>query len=438
MIELLYKYLIAPMMAGGYRLAALINPKAREFFRIREDMFERLEREAGDDGRFRIMVHVASAGELLEARPVLRALRSCKDPPYLVLSYTSPSLTDKLLKDSADLVTPSPLDTPGRVKRFLNLVRPDLVVWSSYDVWPALAWEAHARNIPLFLVNARLPAVSGRYRFPARLLFSRVYSRLQAVGAIDDDSARRFRHLGVPSATVSVTGNCRFDETLARCRSVAVSDPDLRPLPDNELVLILASTWPQDHERVLPALAELLEKYPGLSAVVAPHEPSDRHLAEIEDFLQARNIPHQRYRSLREEGKQGDRVVVVDTVGVLYKLYKKGHAAYVGGSFQQGVHNVMEPAGMGLPVLTGPVHHNSPEAERMIEQGGAYEVRGSEDVVRVVSGWMDDPSSRERAGQKALDMIQQSAGATRKTMELLSEHLPQEENAWGAKQDENI
>ncbi len=427
MIEFLYKYMAAPLLVAGYRAAGLVSPKARQFFEIRKDMFNKFEREVPENGRFRVMVHVASVGEFLEAKPVLRALLSAESPPYLVLSYTSPSLTEKMLKGSANLVTPSPPDTPGRVKRFLDLLRPDLVVYSSYDVWPAMAWEAHARDIPQVLVNARLPRVSGRNRFPGRVLFSKVYPLLEAVGAIDHDSAGRFHLLGVSPDRTFVTGNCRFDETLERCRSVDDSDPDLLPVPENDFVLVGGSTWSQDHEKLLPAIAELLSKYPRFSAIIAPHEPAPEHLREIESFLQAKGVPHRRYKALREEGKPGDRAVVVDTVGVLYKLYKKCHAAYIGGSFRQGVHNVMEPAGMGLPVLAGPVHHNSPEAEKMIEAGGAVMVRGSDDIVSTVSGWMEQPSSRERAGQKAFDMIQHNGGATSKTMELLSGYLSEED-----------
>jgi len=423
MTRFLYKYFLAPLSFFAYLMVSLYLPKARRFFRIRQNMMGKLAKEVPAKDRFRVMVHVSSVGELLEVRPMLRALRSLDNPPYVVLSYSSPSLTDKLLQDSADLVTPSPFDTGVLVKKFLDIVGPDLIVWSSYDIWPALAWEAHDRKIPLLLVNGRLPSVSGRLRFPARFFFSRLYPVLDEVGAIDRESAERFPLLGVPSENVSITGNCRFDETLARCRAVSSDDPDLAPVPKSEFVLMLGSTWLEDHDKLLPAIGELLSQHNGFAVVIAPHEPDRKHIAELENFFASQGVPYEFYKQLRQEGKAGQRVVIVNTVGVLYKLYRKAHAAYVGGSFHQGVHNVMEPAGMGLPVMTGPAHHNSPEAEALVSRGGAFVVNNSADVVERISGWLEDPASREQAGQKALDMIQQSGGATARTMDLISKYF---------------
>jgi 3-deoxy-D-manno-octulosonic-acid transferase len=220
-----------------------------------------------------------------------------------------------------------------------------------------------------------------------------------------------------------VTGNCRFDQTLARCRAVADDDPDVAALPGAEFTLIAGSTWPEDHRHILPAVETLLQQHPGMSAVIAPHEPSAGRLAEVEGFFRERGREVVRYTRLRDEGAAPARVVLVDCMGVLYKLYKKGHAAYVGGSFHQGVHSVMEPAGMGLPVVVGPVHQNSAEALLMIKTGGAVAINDRAGLEGALTRLITDPDHVRRAGAAALSVVENNAGATARTMVMLEEFL---------------
>jgi 3-deoxy-D-manno-octulosonic-acid transferase len=424
LIRQIYDYGLAPLMMAGYRAWALKDEKARAFFEIRRGMMERLAVAEKPGGRT-VLFHVASVGELLQAMPVMAAMKETAGAPTVALSYTSPSVARNMPKGvRADIVTPSPLDTRSEVRRFLEVLAPGLIVFSTYDLWPNLVWEAADRGVHLVLINASLPEGAGRLGFPARGFYRGLYSRLRAVGAITDDDGRRHLALGVGRERVSVTGNCRFDQTLARCRSVAADDPDLAVLPEAEFLLVAGSTWPEDHRCLLPALDQLLARHEGLTAVIAPHEPSPAHVAELEGFFSGRGRKVARYTLLRSGGSSaGARVVVVDTVGVLYKLYRKGHAAYVGGSFRQGVHNVMEPAGMGLPVVIGPVHRNSAEALEMLRSGAAVTAGDEAGLAAALGKFIADPDYRRQTGQAALAAVERNAGATARTMEMLKEFL---------------
>jgi 3-deoxy-D-manno-octulosonic-acid transferase len=418
----IYNWVVAPALTAGYRAWARRDEKAREFFAIREGMLERLA--GGERKGRRVLFHVASVGELLQAMPVMAAIKAGPAAPTLALSYTSPSVARNMPKGvAADVVTPSPLDRRGQVHKFLDLVAPGVIVFSTYDLWPNLVWEAADRDIALVLINASLPEGAGRLGFPARDFYRTLYHRLAAVGAITEADGRRHLRLGVSPERVSVTGNCRFDQTLARCGAVAADDPDLAPLPRAELLLIAGSTWPEDERHLLPALVDLLGRHPGLAAVIAPHEPTPTHVAAIEEFFAGR-YPVERYRGLREQGKTAQaRVVVVDAVGVLYKLYRRGQAAYVGGSFHQGVHNVMEPAGMGLPVVFGPRHQNSAEALDMLAAGAAFTAADAAGISSALNSLIADPDLRARAGAAALALVQANAGATARTLRMLSPWL---------------
>lgn len=429
MIKTAYKYLISPLLLGGYRLYSIRDRKAREFFAIREGMFERLaERRSalGNSGGSMVLFHVASVGELLQAMPVMAVLKERPSPPLVALSYTSSSVENNMPKGiRADVITPSPLDTPARAAKFLDILAPDLLVFSTYDVWPGLLLGAVARKTPVIMINASLPAGSGRLKFPARYFFRGLYRNLNVVGAIAADHAARFQALGLGGDAVRVTGNCRFDQTLERCRSVMENDPDLAPIPPRVPTVVAGSVWPEDNRQLLPALCCLISRHPDMGAVVAPHEPSEAHVAEIEEHFRGAGIGTARYSGLREGGLPSPApVVVVDAVGVLYKLYRRGTMAYVGGSFRQGVHNVMEPAGMGIPVVVGPVHGNSAEAMDMIEVGGAAEAGSVGEIESVLERWIKDEGQRASAGEKALQVVESNAGATARTVALTESFLP--------------
>jgi 3-deoxy-D-manno-octulosonic-acid transferase len=426
--KLAYDYCVLPLMAGGYRLFALLDAKAKEYFEIREGMFEVLSRRRDEEimeDRPPALFHAASVGELLQAMPVMAALKEKDGAPAVALSFTSPSVLRNMpCGVAADIMTPSPIDTTSRVGRFLDIMAPGLMVFSTYDIWPNLLIEATDRGIPAILINATLPENSGRLKFPARSFFRWLYPRLAVVGAITEEDAARFPRLGVTEERVRVTGNCRFDQTLARCRSVKDDDPDISFIPEADLVMVAGSTWPEDHARLLPALKNLMQRHKGLGAVIAPHEPDRAHVEEVEGFFEKAAINTARYSRLKQGADSGRvRVTIVDTVGVLYKLYRRGDAAYVGGGFRQGVHNVMEPAGMGLPVLTGPVHENSAEALQMINSGGAVAANDAAGLEAALGRWIGDPASREEAGSSALSVVERNAGATQRTVALVEEFL---------------
>lgn len=429
MLSCIYDLAVALPLAAGYRGLALTNLKAREFFEVRQGMFDKLGRDcraAEIEGRTVVLFHVASVGELLQAMPVMASIKNGNGAPVVALSYTSSSVPRNMPRGvAADIITPSPLDRRAPVKKFLDLLSPRLVVFSTYDIWPNFLMEAAQRGIPMILINGSLPENSGRLRMPGRIFFKRLYSGLRAAGAVTSDDAARFELLGLPCERARVTGNCRFDQTLARCRSVAPDDPDLSAIPEMSAMMVAGSTWPEDLARLLPALQKVMERHPDLGAVIAPHEPSPGRVAEVERFFAPAGLETIRYTRLRAGAAgKGARVVVVDTVGVLYKLYRKGTMAYVGGSFKQGVHNVMEPAGMGIPVIVGPVHLNSAEAVEMIRSGAAVNVNDADEMEAALERWMENPAARKEAGERALQVVEQNAGATSRTVTMVKEFLP--------------
>jgi 3-deoxy-D-manno-octulosonic-acid transferase len=423
--------LAVPVGKAGLRLLTPFHAKTRRIWQAQQGLFQQLEvklRGLEPPGA-RILVHVASVGEYLSVLPLIRSLRADYPDLAVILSFLSPSLENQLAlvpaqpSGAAHLETYLCLDTPAAVTRFLDLVEPRLILFASYDIWPNLLWIAGERKIGCALINGILSETSSRYRFPARFFFGGLYRNLDCIGAVSKEDAARFEALGFPRSDLAVTGNCRFDQTLARCRGVGPQDPDLsRIVPGRWLVA--GSTWPPDEELLLPAWIKQAAADPELGLIIAPHEPNVEHLQELESSLTAAELSCLRYSQLSAV-RPRPRVILVDRVGILYKLYRRGCAAYVGGGFGRGVHNVMEPAGMGLPVIFGPRHLNSAEALQMKAREAAWSVADKTELSSVLEKLLRDPAFRQAAGRKAEAVVLENTGATTRTLEWLRRFFPQ-------------
>ncbi len=425
--KLLYSGLAAPVIMGAYKTWSLHDHKALEFFKEREGMLEELAGalEGSADGVPTVLFHAASVGELLQVMPVMRQMAEKGEPVFSILSYTSPSVTrNRPKRIAANVITPSPLDRPRQVSRFLDITGPDLIVFSTYDVWPGMVYGALERGIPMALVNGSLPPNSGRLKFPARAFMKSVYGPLGRVGAVTEADAGRFESLGVSPSRIRVTGDCRFDQTMARCEAVRDDDPDISMVPRFGFTLVGGSTWPEDLRLLLPPLCALMKNRPELGAILAPHEMDESEMGKMERTLEGAGLKTVRYSALKKGNPACEsRVVVVDALGVLYKLYKKGDLAYVGGGFGKGVHNVMEPAGMGLPVFFGPNNKNSAEAQIMMGEGAARPARGAGEVESILREYVESPERAKKDGGLALSIMKRNEGATAGTVEMVRELL---------------
>jgi 3-deoxy-D-manno-octulosonic-acid transferase len=214
-----------------------------------------------------------------------------------------------------------------------------------------------------------------------------------------------------------VAGDTRFDRVAQRKRN-AVGIP---VEPTGKTIFIAGSLWPEDERRVMPALERLLRENDGLTLVVAPHEPSEEYVAHLEEWARRRRLSAARL-SLLEPGSDA-RCVVVDSIGILAELYRIADMAYVGGGFSTGVHNVIEPAIMGIPVLFGPVHANSFEALELVKHGGGIALSDEKDAYTRIKSLLDDPEKRSTCGSRAKAYVDSRLGATEACWNQLSRYI---------------
>jgi 3-deoxy-D-manno-octulosonic-acid transferase len=386
---------------------------------------------ARDPRRPLVWVQAPSVGEGLMAQAIIAALREQVPEAQLVYTHLSPSAERLAARVGADVHGYLPWDVRGEVGRAVAALRPDVVAFVRSELWPTLAREARARGARLALLNAVLPADSSRLRPWSRWALRPAYRMLDGVGAVTAAHAGRFPLLGVDPGRVRVTGDARFDQVQARVAALDGDRPLLRLLRDRAAYTVLAgSTWPADEARLVPAFAALGR---GGRLVVAPHEPGEAHLRGLERRLERAGLAHARLAALEsalERAPGADpaaplpAVVVVDRVGVLAELYAAADAAYVGGGFgSAGLHSVVEPAALGVPVLYGPRHGAAREAAELAEAGGGIGVADAAELEVALRRLRDDHAGRARAGAAAAAYVASQLGGAGANAGLVAELL---------------
>jgi 3-deoxy-D-manno-octulosonic-acid transferase len=363
-----------------------------------------------------IWLHAVSLGEMSAAAPLVRALRSRYPENPLVLTCGTPTGRARargLFGDTVD-VRFLPYDTTGAVARFLDRVRPRLAVIMETELWPNLFKECERRGVPLVLASARLSAKSvSRYRLLGGL-FRGIFSASSLIAAQTALDAERFIAIGAQSARTRVMGNIKFDVELGASaidqgRELRASFGGARP------TWIAGSTHAGEEEQVLAAHEELRGS---TLLILVPRHP-DRFRA-VADLLSSRGVRFTR-RSSGIPPDAATQVVLADSVGELAALYASADVAFVGGSLVPiGGHNLLEPAALGLPVLTGPYQANGQDIARLLlQQGAALQVADRHELAACLTRLLADPAERQRMGDIGRHIVESNRGSVARLLELI-------------------
>jgi len=441
MEKALYNYLGLPLGLLGFRVYSLFNEKAGRAFTVRKDLFKSLSSELANlsPGK-RVLIHISSVGEYFQARPIARLISRQFPRLNICLSFFSPSV-DKIMNQGveADLATYLPFDQKKSAQKFLDLLKPDLIIFSCYDLWPNLIWEAKRRGIRVALINANLAENSGKLNPLVRWWFKRIYQELDLILSASEQDRKMIAGLGINENEIFTTGNARFDETLNRIRTIPEDDDLLNLLRSwkKGRCLVFGSTWPEDNEVIVPALGKLWRAGKDFKVIIAPHEPGSRKLERLkEKFFRigVKPVFLWEYQTRRQGTAPDSRVIIIDSTGKLYKLYQLAEIAFVGGSFRKEVHNVMEPAGFSVPVLFGPMIKNSLEAQELVKRKGGFVVRDSDQLGEQLRLFLDQEEKRLEAGRQAYQLVLDHQGAGEKILGLLAKNFPEVFEAGGGGQ----
>ncbi|WP_016854163.1 lipid IV(A) 3-deoxy-D-manno-octulosonic acid transferase [Halomonas smyrnensis] len=392
---------------------------------------ERLGRiAASPEGAHSLWLHCASVGEVQAARPLIEALARRHPDRRLVITTMTATGAERAhavaerLQYEADVAEVShhfvPLDFPGAARRFLDRLRPDLAIFFETELWPNLLAGCERRGIPVAVVNGRLsPRAFRGYRRLGRLM-AEALSHVSWLGAKSEADAERFRALGMAAGKTEVTGSLKFD--LARDDKAFGVSERLRTEIGKRPVWVAGSTHEGEDEALLEAHARLRERCPEALLILVPRHP--RRFEAAAELCRHAGMPLAR-RS-RNEAVTGETAVYLgDTMGELSALYGAGDAAFVGGSLVPiGGHNLLEPAAMGVPVLTGPELANFTDvAEALRERQALVEVSDATTLADALARLLGDAAERERLAAAGRAVVEANRGALARTLEGLDRFL---------------
>jgi len=417
-----YNVLIVPVMWCVFQFGGLFNDKIRRGIKGRENLNKAIERDIQRlHGKYRLWFHSSSMGEFEQAKPIISAIKRSRPDVDIIATFFSPSGYEHSQSYKlADVIAYLPFDSPRRVSSFVDIVRPTAVVMVRYDVWPNLIWALQKRNIPAMIANATMKKRSMRKVFLLRQFHRALYNCLSLILTVSETDKLSFQDFGITAPKIEPIGDSRFDQVKTRRDEAAKKHILSDRIVKGKQVVVIGQSWDADNVVVLPALLRLQETMPQLLTILVPHEPSVENLEQVEYRLEGRTsfIRFSEMNDYRDE-----KVILIDSVGVLVPLYRFADAAFVGGSFRQGVHNVLEPAAFGIPVLYGPKHTNSQEAVALAKAGGGFVVENEEQVYGILKLLLENEPKRAEAGSKALAMVNENLGATERVMKYLMPYL---------------
>jgi len=385
------------------RLAALWNPKAKQFVAGRRGLLPRIAARMRDNAAPVAWFHAASLGEFEQARPVLEGFRT-RHPHYrIVLTFFSPSGYEvRKNYPVADHVFYLPEDSARHAREFVAAVRPAVAFFAKYEFWHHYLAALNRQNVPAISFSAIFRPGQLFFR-PYGGFFRRILTRFTHLYVQNEASAQLLRGAGI--ARVTVAGDTRFD----RVRTVAAQKKDI-PLAAafkaGQPLLVIGSSWAQDMAVVTP----FLNAFAGpLKVIIAPHELHEDGMAGLERDLKRKTI---RYSRATEATVAAHDVLLIDNIGLLSSLYAYGDFAYVGGGFGKGIHNILEAATFGLPVFFGPRHGKFQEAVDLVRLGGAFGIADTEELRAAFTPLYTDASRHEQAARIARGYVQEHTGAT--------------------------
>ncbi len=395
-------------------------------FRVREYFKRWDERYASypeSGGQPRVWLHAVSVGEVNAAAPLVNALREQRPDIRWIITTITPTGSERvraLWGDALDHVY-LPYDVPGSVGRFLEHFRPSLALILETELWPNMLFGCRDRRIPVYILNARLSARSLRGYRVLQALIGRALRTVTCVAAQSQADAERFVELGAHPQQVRALGNLKFE----------ITPPDPAPVleafrthvPQTRPVWIAASTHEGEEAAVVEIHRQLRQRHPDALLLWAPRHPERFAKAEALAREQGWNVATRREQHWPGRANE---VFVIDTLGELMAFYACAQVAFVGGSLQPiGGHNLLEPAAMGTPALTGPHLHNFAEISRRMEEAGAVEICADAATVGAeIERLLADAGARTRMIEAGRALVANGRGALQQTLALIGPQLP--------------
>jgi len=407
----------------GFQIFGVVNRKAARALQGRKNMIQQFRTKINrlNPDNKRVWFHSSSMGEFEQAKPIIAELKRQKQDVQIIVSFFSSSGYEHSLSyKHADVITYIPFDSYSNASKFLDIMKPSAAIMMRYDIWPNHLWALRRLRIPIFIANATLQEKLYRKIPIIRQFIRSLYNSLDYILTVSENDKTVFDGFNLTNPILEVIGDTRYDQVWKR----SAESKNRRIIDQNILagkkVFIIGSSWKEDEQQLIPVLFRLFSEFSQLIVILVPHEPTEENLEFIENEMNGK-ISCIRFSHMQEY--HGENLILVDSVGILMALYQYGHVAYVGGSFGSGIHNVLEPAAYGIPIVFGPRYLNSHEAIAILREQGGFVGNNGDELYYHINLLLSDDARRKECGERAAALVRNNIGATERFLSYLGKNL---------------
>ena len=409
-------------------VVGLFNPKAKLFNEGQKGLLNRIKESVNGTSPI-IWVHCSSVGEFEQARPIIEWYKKEKSQYRILLTFFSPSGYELRKKYAlADWVFYLPIDTTSNASAFLDHVKPAKAIFIKYEFWYNYLNELKRRNIETYIVAAIFRPTQAFFK-PYGGFFRKMLSNYTTLFVQDNQSAELLSGIGIKD-NVMICGDTRFDRVYQITHSSA-SFPYIEVFAQNAFTLVAGSSWAPDEE----IMAKVLKNFPRTKLIIAPHEIGKERIASVVAAFEGykvlkfseinaqygdaagkeiSSLPDSLLKSLTDSN-----VLIIDCVGILSSIYKYGKLAYIGGGFGVGIHNILEAATYGLPVVFGPNYRKFKEAHDLLDLGGATSIKNATEFYSLFNTLVNIPAELKKKGETCSVYVKKNLGATQKVVSVI-------------------
>jgi 3-deoxy-D-manno-octulosonic-acid transferase len=383
-------------------VASLFNKKARLWIHGRKRIFEQISTKI-DPASSVIWFHCSSLGEFEQGRPVMEKIHDIFPGRKILLTFFSPSGYEiRKNYSGADYIFYLPLDTRRNALKFLSLVKPETVFFIKYEYWFHFLSHLQKMNVKIYLISGIFRPGQVFFKWYGKW-FREILRSFHHLFVQDNESAGLLKSIGFENVTIC--RDTRFDRVYSIAQK-AIEFPLIRSFTNGKMTLIAGSTWPPDETIIVRFINE--NKLP-VKYIIAPHEIHEHGITQLQESILRKTV---RYTSLDEsEIKEAD-VLIIDTIGILSSVYQYGSMAYIGGGFGKGIHNILEAATFGLPIIFGPNFQKFHEANDLIKLNGAFSIKNLGDFNRIINTFIANHQAFKTAGENSREYVRSNLGAT--------------------------
>jgi len=400
----------------GIRLVSAWNKKAKLWVNGRKNLFENLNETYVAGTRKKVWMHCASLGEFEQGRPVLKKIVENYPETTIAITFFSPSGYEIAKRDKDfKQVYYMPIDSAENATKLLDILKPDLVLWVKYEYWYYYLREIKRRNIPLLLI-------SGVYN--SNQIFFRWYGSLYRKMLdcfshffVQNISSKNLLRKLIVEEKISVSGDTRCDRVINIAENF-IEVPGIASFCGTNKVVVAGSTWEEDEAE----WTHFVKTHPEIKFIIAPHEIDDENLVDVKKEFPG-SIFYSEWMKKQVSGNEISNCMIIDNIGILSRLYKYATITYVGGGFgYNGLHNILEAAVYGKPVIFGPEYEKNFEAEELIDRSGAISIENALELEKVVNGLFDKEAEIASRGIASKNYVYNNAGASQKVIDYIQKN----------------